>query len=403
MYPSLGAKDHLVFSRLPIPLKERIQLRRKYGKYYTRSFKPVMGTSQGKIGDPLNCRLKSAVVSVTLDEEHEDLPRRYSKYDSVPVQIIKHGPPDLSGEPDSASILKEFNATPQLDGAGMVALGGVGNGATIEWRLRESELGRQPAHDNTFHTGFAFQHGGQPFYIRVEVGGYLEGIGSNMRHKVTHKFKKFKFPATPQPATTLVDFGGRHNKFRNPLDELAQNLPNEMLLKNMKPVVRVPGKLPGNRLPDEVLEQDTPNYSLQSNQYNHAGIPSPHIPDTSESVNIEEFKRMMQALMSLGQPPIENINSVSISASPLSNSQISDTTVGGVSSLNSRAGTSIGSSTDSGQQQNEVTRSVTMAEDTNHEEVRKHVRDASLPIILELIILWILTVGSWMSPSKKFR
>ncbi|KAI1806233.1 hypothetical protein F4811DRAFT_512329 [Daldinia bambusicola] len=454
MYSSFGAKDHPVFSSLPIPLKERFQLHRKYGKYYTRSFKPVVGAShflgQGKIGDvevackflfreskwgvltededpggivyldltftePLDCRLKSAVVSVTLDEDHKDLPRRYSKDDSVPVHIIKHGPPDLSGEPDSASILKKFNATPQLDAAGMAGIGGVGyekekqylqysqwrfsgsespnawrNGATIEWRLRESELGRQPAHDNTFHTGFAFQHGGQPFYIRVEVGGCLEGIGSNMRHKVTHKFRKFKFPTTPQSATTLVYFGGRHNKFRNPLDGLAQNLPNEMLLKNIKPVVRVPGKLPGNRLPSEVFEQDVPNYPLEDNQYNHARDSPVHMRDAPESVSIKELRKVMQGLLSLRQPPIEEINPGSVSTSPRSNSQTPD-----------RVETSIGSSTDSGRQQNEITRSVTMVENTNHEEVRKHVKDASLPVILELMILWILTVGSWMSPSKK--
>ncbi|KAI0545682.1 hypothetical protein F4679DRAFT_599285 [Xylaria curta] len=107
---------------------------------------------------------------------------------------------------------------------------------TLRWDLCESDLDQQPKHANTFHTSFAFEHDGQPFFIRLAVSGVLENAASNLLYKTKNKFKKFESPGVPETITTLINFGGRDNGYTQPLDELAHKIPSEMVDANTRPV-----------------------------------------------------------------------------------------------------------------------------------------------------------------------
>lgn len=111
----------------------------------------------------------------------------------------------------------------------------------LQWQITENELETQSLHSNVVHTAFSFVHGGQPFFMRVEVSGRLESRTSDLGHQIRHKMRKLKFPANPHNAryaTTLVNFNGRH-KFTTPLDGLVQGLEFAMEHDNMTAPVEV--------------------------------------------------------------------------------------------------------------------------------------------------------------------
>ncbi|KAI1743497.1 hypothetical protein F4680DRAFT_346352 [Xylaria scruposa] len=218
--------------------------------------------------EPPDCHLRGATVILTLDENDKDLQRHFSIRNKtqykVPVHITEHGPQNLVGQLKTAEKSRTRQFIPSLNAGGFFELGGMGQKSksrtvqesqwrfssqtmpdrsgrptTLRWDLCESDLDQQPKHANTFHTAFAFEHDGQPFFIRLAVSGVLENAASNLLYKTKNKFKKFKFLGAPETVITLVNFGGRDNGYTQPLDELAHKIPSEMVDANTRPVAQV--------------------------------------------------------------------------------------------------------------------------------------------------------------------
>ncbi|KAI0841008.1 hypothetical protein F5Y06DRAFT_262282 [Hypoxylon sp. FL0890] len=273
----------------------------------------------------------------------------------------------------------------------------------LKWNLVESELDRQPRHDNTFHTAFAFEHDGQPFLMQVEVSGCLEGVASHLRHKAKQKFKKFKFPVEPETATTLVNFRGRDNPYQTPLDELAKNIPRDMVEKNMKLVTQVPTKSPNHGAYYELIEEgESPGTGQEDNLFDHQRRNAPQELDEQRSTTIEELRGEALALMSLERSSMsQNVPIQMSDILPRSNHQQPEIPNDRSSTLGSQVGNSAASTTLVDEEQGEVTREVALAmPHANHEEVRKLLRESPLPAVFQLIILWILTIGIRMSSSS---
>lgn len=91
----------------------------------------------------------------------------------------------------------------------------------IQWELSENELERDVAHNNVFHTAFAFEHGRRPFFLRLDVDGHLKGMRGVMR-KTLSRFRA-STKLDDSTAVTLINFGEKH-VFPNSLDFKAKIL-----------------------------------------------------------------------------------------------------------------------------------------------------------------------------------
>ncbi|KAI0415978.1 hypothetical protein F5X98DRAFT_202291 [Xylaria grammica] len=222
---------------------------------------------------PSDCRLKSATVQVTLDDDDEHLVREFPSHGPrTPVQIVKYGPRHMTGEPQYERIATHNRFIPSVEVGPFGGAGGVGRESAkvtvrecrwmfeshlmtggqkrgrnnwaykvLQWQITENELETQSSHSNTVHTAFSFVHAAQPFFMRVEVSGKLENRASDLGHQIRHRMRKLKFPANPHSAkyaTTLVNFNGRH-RFTTPLDGLVQGLELAMEHDNMTAPVEV--------------------------------------------------------------------------------------------------------------------------------------------------------------------
>ncbi|KAI1111173.1 hypothetical protein F5Y14DRAFT_328902 [Nemania sp. NC0429] len=223
---------------------------------------------------PSDCRLKSAMVQVELDDDDEHLVRQFSPHGASkpPVQIVKYGPRHMTGEPQYEQVSTHNRFIPSVEVGPFGGAGGVGRESAkvtmrecrwtfeshlmtgnrkrgknnwaykvLQWHITENELEQQSSHSNTVHTAFSFVHSGQPFFMRVEVSGKLESRTSDLGHQLRHKLRKLKFPANPHSgryATTLINFNGQH-QFTTPLDGLVQGLELAMEHENMTAPVEV--------------------------------------------------------------------------------------------------------------------------------------------------------------------
>ncbi|KAI1131397.1 hypothetical protein F5Y10DRAFT_66240 [Nemania abortiva] len=222
---------------------------------------------------PSDCRLKNATVQVTLDDDDEHLVRQFPSHSTrPPVQIVKYGPRHMTGEPQYERVSTHNRFIPSVEVGPFGGAGGVGRESAkvtvrecrwmfeshlmtggrkrgknnwaykvLQWQITENELETQSLHSNTVHTAFSFVHGGQPFFMRVEVSGRLESRTSDLGHQIRHQMRKLKFPANPHSAryaTTLINFNGRH-RFTTPLDGLVQGLELAMEHDNMTAPVEV--------------------------------------------------------------------------------------------------------------------------------------------------------------------
>ncbi|KAI1343323.1 hypothetical protein F5Y15DRAFT_230969 [Xylariaceae sp. FL0016] len=239
---------------------------------------------------PDDCRLKSAMVQVTLDDEDPNLLQQYPGLRSKPVQIVKYGPRQMSGNPQYEYITVRDSFMPSIDVGPFGGAGGVGRETqkmvaresrwkfeshlmtgsetrrkrgnnswaykVLQWHLTENELETQSNHSNIVHTAFSFVHSGQPLLMRVEVSGRLESKRSHMNHVLKHGFRKLRFPANPYNsgfATTLINFDGRKN-FTAPLDRQSEDLELAMVQENLSAPIEVP-QSQQNMLHEENAEQ----------------------------------------------------------------------------------------------------------------------------------------------------
>ncbi|KAI2624070.1 hypothetical protein GGS21DRAFT_532832, partial [Xylaria nigripes] len=214
--------------------------------------------------EPPGCNLRGATVTLLLDEYDNDLKRHFSTQNrtqtNIPVHVVEHGPQNLGGPLKTAEKVTTRQFAPSFRFLDLAEMGGMGQTSetrenkesqwrfssqtmpddsgrptTLIWNLCESKLDSQPKHKNTFHTALAFEHDGQPFFIRVGVKGKLDKTLSNIRDKTK---KKLRFPGKAQTVTTLVDFKGREN-YTQPLDELVQKIPLQMRDANTRPFDQV--------------------------------------------------------------------------------------------------------------------------------------------------------------------
>ncbi|KAL7627463.1 hypothetical protein AAE478_001656 [Parahypoxylon ruwenzoriense] len=378
--------------------------------------------------EPADCRLKDATVVLTLDEEDKDLRRHFGAGNSpakVPVHITEHGPRSLCGQLDEAFRVTRHSLNPWVEVGGIAGASGfeysseeqrvrrsqwkfssftmpnrLTRPTVLKWHLVESELDDQPRHDNTFHTAFAFEHDGQPFFMQVEVGGSLEGIGSHLRYKAKQKFKRFKFPAEPQIATTLVNFGGRDNPFKSPLDELAMSIPCDMNEKNGKHFAQTLVQSPNPRLDYEILKGKG---AVPIKEGNNSLDPNHLSPSTGllDSMPIDEYKEVASAVMSLGRLNLFKSDRRPEMPTPDWNER-PETANRTPSTRSSQAETPATSYTLIDQDQDEVTsRGALVKTQVDLEKVQRLLDEIALPMMIQLIILWIITFGAKISPSPK--
>ncbi|KAF3764094.1 hypothetical protein M406DRAFT_259002, partial [Cryphonectria parasitica EP155] len=217
-------------------------------------------------GPPKGCRVKSATITITLDDTDPSV--SHLKYGrnlhrtGCPVQITSwYGPRELGGQMKTVDTQATKEFVPEINVLGSGG-GGVGfkskkyfqhqarwsfNGQllpgkdtwvykTLRWDLSENELERQSFRSNTIRTAFAFEHSGQPFFMKVDIDGKLEGWNQQVR-------SKFKFGASNTKSssiTTLLDFED-YTRYKKSLDTLARSLPRDMEMANLEEIpVEVP-------------------------------------------------------------------------------------------------------------------------------------------------------------------
>lgn len=216
---------------------------------------------------PKDSQLHSATVIVTLDDEDKDLHEMSHKLhrsgsigSQCPIQITDcYGPKGFAGPEKFVQTRKSLHLTPnaQVLGYGFGGMGldtetsftssnrwkfsghllpGKGNQwtyKTLKWDLSENDLEPQSTHSPEVHTAFTFEHGGQPFFMRVEIKGKLKKIHGRVKDKL------MKFPASAKKedgsVVTLINFGERIS-FKTPLDERARELEFEMEMANMNAI-----------------------------------------------------------------------------------------------------------------------------------------------------------------------
>lgn len=217
-------------------------------------------------GPPKGCRVKSATITITLDEEATCLePYRVGRVfhgSGCPVQMTEwYGPRSMAGEKKTANIERVIKLTPELELLGNGG-GGVGvdftktfthsarwsfNGQllpgkktwtykSLRWDLNENELESQSLH-NKVQAAFTFEHSGQPFLLNVDIDGKLEKWNDRMKSKL-------KFGTTSEKdgkVVTLVDFED-YTRFKKSLDSIAEGLPRAMEMENLQ---KMPTPEPG--------------------------------------------------------------------------------------------------------------------------------------------------------------
>lgn len=322
-------------------------------------------------GPPQGCRVKSATVTITLDEEATCLERyrngRIFHESGCPVHMADlYGPRGLAGQKKTAYISRTFKATPEANVLGNGG-GGVGfdskktfthscrwsfNGQllrgpgkrnralykSLRWDLNENELESQSFHSNKVQTAFTFEHSGQPFLLHVDIDGKLEKWNDKIKSKL-------KFGTTLEKqgkVVTLVDFED-YAKFTQPLDPIAESLARVMEMRNFEDIpVEMPDSISGTifqeaqaqALPHSdgseqnptLISSSTPPQSLISQpggpQLLMAENPflsqDTGMPVASQAANrVQEF---MKALNELEDPETYRIipeNSLSSTASPI--------------------------------------------------------------------------------------
>lgn len=376
--------------------------------------------------EPPDCRLKGATVQLTLDDEDEDLRRHFASgkpppRPQVPVQITEHGPQQLHGE--TVRVMKTTRKAfiPEINTGAFGGIGGVGRESqqqefirsnwrlssqplpnhfgrptTMRWDINENQLERQSDHPNTFHTAFAFEHDGQPFFMQVEVGGHLESTTSDLKHQVKRRFRRFRFPAEPRAATTMVNFGGRENAYKTPLDELARSIPDQMVRANMRQVPRVRRARTGQE-PLYQVSAETEETSIDevAGDAEDELIGQSYITNQLTAPEAEELRAGAMAVLSLGQPPARNLFQPERTRPPLRSGGVdlpdarNDTEEGPPASTPTDADGSAELESDATARQDDTTSPPASAE-----QMERLLQEAKLPLVLQLIILWLMSLGA---------
>ncbi|KAK8106460.1 hypothetical protein PG999_009819 [Apiospora kogelbergensis] len=378
--------------------------------------------------EPPDCRLKGASVKLTLDEDDEDLRRHFAAgkpppRPRVPVHITEHGPQKLRGEDQEAMHATKSSFVPQVNAGSFGGFGGVGRetqqqqvkrsnwrfssqavpnrknrATTLQWDLNENELDRQPSHSNRFHTGFAFEHDGQPFFMQVEVSGHLESTTSDLKHKVRRRFKRFKFPAEPQSATTLVNFGGRNNAYKDPLDQERDSLQWRMVEANMSTVPLVSGMQHGNkRLYQASAEMEEVTMEEETEDVSVGQIEQPYTTNLLTATETAQLRADAMSVLSLGQSSTTTILQSAETRQAAAQSSRSDMP----EARDDHNAESVQTRTDDSSETltaNDCDSTATEQDDgtkppVDSAQLQRLLQEANLPPLLQLIILWLMSLG----------
>ncbi|KAK3339824.1 hypothetical protein B0T25DRAFT_636264 [Lasiosphaeria hispida] len=306
-----------------------------------------------------SCRLKSAAVTITLDDEDpclETYRRRFSRgqiyVPYCPIHITDwYGPKKtLLGEERivdkrfARRMMPEFNF---MD----IGVGGLGfesetsfqqsrrwsfNGQllpgkgtwehkSLRWDMVENDLERQPTHSSRMYTAFAFEHSGQPFLMKVDVEGRLD----RWDKQVKSKLKFGGGSAKGSRIVTLIDFGDS-SRFRKRLDEIAKGLPRAMEMKNFEEIpVVIPNPMSGATAfqtvttphiqPEGQLETPIPAASATTDRVSSAishsttlqGNPqSPHSLLSEDTMPATHQRRLFSSEEDSTAPTVENLTRV---------------------------------------------------------------------------------------------
>ncbi|KAJ3535298.1 hypothetical protein NM208_g7129 [Fusarium decemcellulare] len=306
-------------------------------------------------GPPQGCKVKSATVTVTLDDADRCLHPYRTRSDrayhtsNCPVQMTDwYGPKQLIGEEKSTEFKRTMRMAPELHVMGGGA-SGVGvdsektfkyssrwtfNGQllpgkntwtykTLKWDLKDNDFEIQASRSSRVHTAFAFEHAGQPFLMKVEIEGKLE----KWKHRVKSKlrFGSSKNQDEGQ-TTTLIDFKSPE-LFQSRLDELARSLPRAMEMENYEAIpVEIPDTLPASFQPTSPDTESSDSIDTETQQS--------HITQQetlNNTVNLPSLgaARVPQCLCNqqnpaphgLAEPTLENIKQVAHALAHLSERQ----------------------------------------------------------------------------------
>ena len=291
-------------------------------------------------GPPQDCRVKSATVTITLDEQDPSLTPYQSgrslHHTHCPVQITDwYGPKQMHGQEKNADVKRVQKLTPEINALGNGA-GGVGmesetsfkksarwsfNGQllpgkgtwtykSLRWDLRENELESQTFRNNRVYTAFAFEHAGQPFLMKLEIEGKLE----KWNHRVKSKLKFGSSREGEGRTVTLIDFG-EWGKYQQQLQRVAEGLPRAMEMKNFEEIpIEVPDSIPGASFqPVSVEDADDAAEALRSGTAAAQQIPSSDPPamlvepsreSSRPSINFRERRYLGAAERT--EPTVEN-------------------------------------------------------------------------------------------------
>ncbi|KAK0628529.1 hypothetical protein B0T17DRAFT_489590, partial [Bombardia bombarda] len=216
---------------------------------------------------PSTCRLQSATVEITLEEDEAEGQVAKRDTSSCPVKFtIHYGPRDIRGRQRSMQTTQVKSFIPEIH-VGGTGGGGVGvrsekttetasrwnfsghlsssDGSqwdnVLKWDMEENFLEAESMHSNVIHTAFAFEHNAKAFYMTVEVKGKLARVKDRLKNKL-----KFGGSQKKEQETVTTKFEWKKG-YSCPmwLDKMARDLPYDMEYANMANVpVEIPDPSP---------------------------------------------------------------------------------------------------------------------------------------------------------------
>ncbi|KAI1326285.1 hypothetical protein F5Y16DRAFT_400502 [Xylariaceae sp. FL0255] len=383
--------------------------------------------------EPSGCQLQGATVTLTLDEYNSDLLEQFRSDTTtddniLPVQICTHGPGNFQGPPSRTNDHRKKKFMPAI-GAGGYQLDGMGyekdrdmilqsewrfssqtdadpsdssgTQTKIIWDLNENELDKYSRHPNKIHTAFAFKHDGQPFLMQVDVSGTLRSKASNLKYSAKKSFQKLRFkPRNQAGATTLVNFKGRKNPYKTSLDELADNIPRHMHEDNRKEYELMRSTLSVSTPEDDNTAEEISTTASSSTvlspetERSHDALDAEDVKKRQASqlkqyydtVDVEDVKRRALALLSLTYG-----KTVGLSYGMAASLDKEDCRSSDLTERLSPSPETVDVQSKSPSKDNRRDEGLP----TNHqEELRKMVEKVGLPPILQIIIIWLLYVGT---------
>ncbi|KAK1757711.1 hypothetical protein QBC47DRAFT_376805 [Echria macrotheca] len=206
--------------------------------------------------EPADCRLQSATVLVTLEEDGRQTNEPGADEPACPVKFTDHyGPKSLRGPEKVMRTRRVKKLTPSIQVLGNGAGGlGVNIERTVEktsrwnltshiksseghiwynqlrWELKENSLEDESMRNNVIHTAFALEHNAKKFYMTVSISGKL----AHRSERFKERLKKFgsSLGKDDETVTTVIEWKNGYSCPKR-LDRIAQGLRFAMEVQNL--------------------------------------------------------------------------------------------------------------------------------------------------------------------------